>query len=184
VCRHRGAELCTGSGSGNIIRCPYHGWTYTLEGALHGTPEFEGVEDWDRSRVRLPEFRAEIWGPYVFVCQDADTPSLSEVWGAIPGEVERIGCPVGRLQFARRRDYVIDCNWKVYVDNYLEGYHLPAAHPSLFRELDYSQYRVDTFRYYSSQIAPIKARGEGPRRYAYQDDSRQVLYYWIFPITC
>jgi len=88
---------------------------------------------------------------------------------------------VDKPEFACRRDYVIECNWKVYVDNYLEGYHLPAAHPSLFRELDYAQYRVDTFRYYSSQIAPIKSRGEGERRYAYQDDSQQALYYWIFP---
>jgi choline monooxygenase len=95
--------------------------------------------------------------------------------------VADIGCPVDRLDFVYRRDYVIECNWKVYVDNYLEGYHLPAAHPSLFRELDYAQYRVDTCRYYSSQIAPIKAGAGNDRRYAYDDDSRQALYYWIFP---
>ena len=77
---------------------------------------------------------------------------------------------------------MIECNWKVYVDNYLEGYHLPAAHPSLFRELDYAQYRVDTFRHYSSQIAPIRARDTGaPRRYEFTDDNRSALYYWIFP---
>jgi choline monooxygenase len=181
VCRHRGSELCSGRGAGNVIRCPYHGWSYTLDGALHGAPEFEGVAGWDRSNIRLPEFRAEIWGPYVFVCQDAAAPSLGEVWGAIPEEVAAIGCPVDNLEFACRRDYLIECNWKVYIDNYLEGYHLPAAHPGLFRELDYAQYRVDTFRYYSSQIAPIKARSGGERRYAYEDDSRQALYFWIFP---
>ena len=181
VCRHRGSELCTGQGRGNVIRCPYHGWTYTLDGGLHGAPEFEGVQDWDRSAVRLPQFRAEIWGPYVFVCQDPTMPSLAEVFGRIPSETGALGCPLDRLHFSARRDYVIDCNWKVYVDNYLEGYHLPAAHPSLFRELDYARYRVETFRYYSSQIAPIKPRTEGPRRYEYADDSQQALYYWIFP---
>jgi choline monooxygenase len=181
VCRHRGSELCSGRGSGNVIRCPYHGWTYTLDGALHGAPEFEGVAAWDRRDVRLPQFRVDTWGPYVFVCQDDAAPALSEVWGAIPEEAVAIGCPIAGLEFHSRRDYIIECNWKVYVDNYLEGYHLPAAHPSLFRELDYAQYRVETFRYYSSQIAPIKARAEGPRRYAYQDDSQRALYYWVFP---
>jgi choline monooxygenase len=184
VCRHRGAELCSGRGDASIIRCPYHAWTYTLDGRLHGAPEFDGVADWDRSQVHLPEFRAEVWGPYVFVCQGRDTPPLAGVLGAIPDEVARIGCPVDRLEFACRRDYTIECNWKVYVDNYLEGYHLPAAHPSLFRELDYANYRVDTFRYYSSQIAPIRARETvqaSPRRYEYADSTNQALYYWIFP---
>src|SRR5207302_6234404 len=137
---------------------------------------------WDRSKVRLPEFRAEIWGPYVFVCQDAAAPTLKQMWGAIPEQTAAIGCPVDKLQFASRRDYVIECNWKVYVDNYLEGYHLPAAHPSLFRELDYAQYRVETFRHYSSQIAPIRAAGGGEaRRYEFGDDANRALYYWIFP---
>jgi len=181
ICRHRGSELCAGRGRSNVIRCPYHGWTYSLDGSLHGAPEFEGVRDWDRTGVRLPQFRAETWGPYVFVCQDSDAPPLADVFGAIPEETAAIGCPLDRLKFACRRDYVIECNWKVYVDNYLEGYHLPAAHPSLFRELDYSGYRVETFRYYSSQIAPIKPRTREPRRYDYADASRRALYYWIFP---
>jgi choline monooxygenase len=184
VCRHRGSELCTGAGSGAVIRCPYHGWTYQLDGRLHGAPEFEGVEEWDRGGVRLPEFRAERWGPYIFVNMDAGAPPLAEVMGAIPREVAAIGCPIDRLRHAYRRDYVIECNWKVYVDNYLEGYHLPAAHPSLFRELDYAQYRVETFAHYSSQIAPIRAAGGAEsRRYAFGDSSNSALYYWIFPNT-
>ena len=182
VCRHRGAELCAGRGEGAVIRCPYHAWTYTLDGALHGAPEFEGVADWDRAEVRLPEFCAEQWGPYIFVCMDPQAPALADVLGAIPAEIAAIGCPIDRLRFACRRDYTIECNWKVYIDNYLEGYHLPAAHPSLFRELDYSQYRVETFRYYSSQIAPIRARGGAePRRYQFTESTNDALYYWIFP---
>src|SRR5256885_15990504 len=65
-----------------------------------------------------------------------------------------------RSQFAERRDYVIDCNWKIYVDNYLEGYHIPIAHPGLMKEIDYAHYRTDTFRYYSQQFAPIRAMKE------------------------
>ncbi|MBZ5726444.1 MAG: Rieske 2Fe-2S domain-containing protein [Acidobacteriia bacterium] len=183
VCRHRGAVLAEGAGQANVIRCPYHAWTYALDGRLLGQPEFDGVADWDRSRVCLPQFAAETWGPFVFVNQDRAAPPLAEVWGAIPGEIAALGCPIERLRWAVRRDYVIACNWKVYIDNYLEGYHLPAAHPSLFRELDYAQYRVETFRHYSSQIAPIRARtGDSERRrYAFADSSRSALYYWIFP---
>ncbi len=184
VCRHRAAVLAEGTGDAAAIRCPYHAWTYSLEGKLLAQPEFEGVEEWDRSSVCLPPFRAEVWGPFVFVNQDVSAPPLSEVLGAIPGEIAKIGCPIDQLRFSRRRDYVIECNWKVYIDNYLEGYHLPAAHPSLFRELDYQNYKVETFRYYSSQIAPIRPRKEGgaeDRRYEFSEGGRSALYYWLFP---
>ena len=140
----------------NHLRCPYHAWTYALDGKLLVAPEFEGVGNWKLSDVCLPQVRVEVWGPFVFVNVDGQAPPLAEVMGDIPRGVAELGCPIDQLHFSYRRDYVIKCNWKVYVDNYLEGYHLPAAHPSLFRELDYDQYRVDTFRYYSSQYAPIR----------------------------
>jgi len=181
VCRHRGAVIAEGGGQAASLRCPYHAWTYGLDGRLLGQPEFEGVEDWDRTAVSLPRFQAETWGPFVFVNQDPHAPPLADVLGAIPEETRQSGCPIGDLHFSYRRDYEIRCNWKVYIDNYLEGYHLPAAHPSLFRELDYRNYRVDTFRYYSSQIAPIRERSDEPRRYQYEDAGRSALYYWIFP---
>jgi choline monooxygenase len=181
VCRHRASVIADGYGKSATLRCPYHGWTYALDGRLLACPEFEGVLDWETSSVRLPEYRVETWGPYVFVNQDVSAKPLAEVFGDIPAQVAKIGCVVDRLEFSQRRDYVIDCNWKVYIDNYLEGYHLPAAHPGLFRELDYSQYRVDTFRYYSSQHAPIRPlRANQPDR-RYTADGLSALYYWIFP---
>jgi len=170
VCRHRASLIAEGKGSGPSLRCPYHNWTYSLEGRLLSQPEFEGVEDWDKDRICLPQFRVAVWGPFVFVNQDAQAPSIDEVLGKIPSEVASIGCEVGRLHFVERRDYLINCNWKVYIDNYLEGYHLPAAHPGLYRAVDYKQYRVDTFAYYSSQYAPMRD-GSGA----------DALYYWIFP---
>jgi choline monooxygenase len=170
VCRHRGTVIAQEKGSGPVLRCPYHAWTYNLDGTLLGAPEFEGVENWDRGSVCLPQFRVETLGPFVFVNLDPSAPALADVLGAIPSEIAAIGCPLDRLRSEERRDYVIECNWKVYIDNYLEGYHLPAAHPSLFRALDYAQYRVDTYRYYSSQIAPLRTGAGG-----------QALYYWLFP---
>jgi len=183
VCRHRGSTLVEGSGSASVLKCPYHGWTYSLDGRLFGQPEFEGVENWDRSKICLPEFRVETWGPFVFVNQDPHAPSLQQVMETIPQEAAGIGCHLDKLRFACRRDYVLNCNWKVYIDNYLEGYHLPTAHPGLFRELDYSQYRVEPHRYYSAQIAPIRVKGKdgGTRRYEFSDSSQGALYYWIFP---
>ena len=178
--KHRAASARTVS-TANVLRCPYHAWTYGLDGRLLGQPEFEGVEDWDRAAVRLPRFQVETWGPFVFVNQDPEAPPLAEVLGAIPRETAESGCPIGHLHLSYRRDYEIQCNWKVYIDNYLEGYHLPAAHPSLYRELDYQQYRVDTYRYYSSQIAPIRARSGEARRYQFEDAGRSALYYWLFP---
>lgn len=169
VCRHRASIVVNGKGHGPSLRCPYHNWTYSLDGQLLSQPEFEGVEDWDKSRVCLPKFRADTWGPFVFVNQDPSAPALLEVLGDIPREVAGIGCEIDRLRCAERRDYVVNCNWKVYVDNYLEGYHLPAAHPRLYRAVDYGQYRVDTHRYYSSQYAPLRQGGS------------RALYYWIFP---
>jgi choline monooxygenase len=155
-----------------------------LDGRLLACPEFEGVEDWDKSQIALPAYRVEEWGPFVFVNLDPQAPPLLEVLGRIPEEVAQLGCDISRLHRSLRRDYEIACNWKVYVDNYLEGYHLPAAHPGLFRELDYAKYRVDTFRYYSSQFAPIRPRKEATndkRQYEYSESGPSALYYWIFP---
>jgi choline monooxygenase len=170
VCRHRASRIVEGRGSAGVLRCPYHAWTYELNGQLLGTPEFDGVNDWDRSKIYLPRFQVDTWGPFVFVNLDPHAPSITDVWGEIPHQVAEFGCPVDKLRPSARRDYVINCNWKVYIDNYLEGYHLPAAHPGLFRALDYSQYRVDTFRYHSAQYAPMRSpEGSG------------ALYFWIFP---
>ena len=181
VCRHRASLIACGKGEGSVLKCPYHGWTYQLDGRLLGAPEFDGVNDWDRASVCLPQYRVQIWGPFVFVNVDGEAPPLEEVMGAIPQEVANIGCAIGDLQFAYRRDYVINCNWKVYVDNYLEGYHLPTAHPGLFRELDYSQYRVDPHRWYSSQYAPMRPPRDPEQKRQYSEEDQSALYFWIFP---
>jgi choline monooxygenase len=175
VCRHRASIIVDPadvSRKGATLRCPYHNWTYALDGRLIACPEFEGVLDWDTSSVVLPQFRVEIWGPHVFVNQDANAPALADVFGDIPQEVAKVGCAVDQLQFSERRDYIVECNWKVYIDNYLEGYHLPAAHPGLMRELEYPQYRVDTYRYYSSHFAPIKP----PRNTAHNAVGRESSF--------
>jgi choline monooxygenase len=186
VCRHRAGTVATGKGNRKSLQCRYHGWTYSLDGRLLAQPEFEGVNDWNKNEICLPSIKVDSWGPFVFVNLDPDSPTLLDVLGDIPKEVAQKGFDLGAMRSVERRDYIIDCNWKVYVDNYLEGYHVPIAHPGLFRELDYEQYRVDTFRYYSSQYAPIRPAKDGElqgrdRRYVRSEAEAEALYYWIFP---
>jgi phenylpropionate dioxygenase-like ring-hydroxylating dioxygenase large terminal subunit len=189
VCRHRAAQVVVSKGNRRSLQCPYHGWTYGLDGRLQVAREMEGTENFNKTDFGLKPIRVDQWGPFIFANLDNDAPSLTEVLGAIPQEVSAAGYDVGKMQLVERRDYVIDCNWKVYVDNYLEGYHLPIAHPGLFKELDYDAYRVETFRYYSKQHAPIRELKPGEeagrdRRYIRQPGTEEdALYYWVFPNT-
>jgi choline monooxygenase len=151
VCAHRAGPVAVGKGNRKSLQCRYHGWTYALDGRLLSAPEFDGVNDWDKNAVCLQQVKVEAWGPFVFVNLDPEAEPLMDIYGPIGEEIRRKGFKIDHMRAMERRDYYIECNWKVYVDNYLEGYHVPIAHPGLFRELDYDQYRVDTFRYYSSQ---------------------------------
>ncbi|PWT93006.1 MAG: (2Fe-2S)-binding protein, partial [Acidobacteria bacterium] len=172
-----------GRGNRKSLQCRYHGWTYKLDGSLFTQPEFEGVKNWDKSKICLPSFRAEEFGPTVFTNLESNSIPFAQILGNIPTEVREKGFHPESMRFVERRDYEVKCNWKVYIDNYLEGYHIPIAHPGLFRELEYEQYRVDTFRYYSSAHAPIReARDPGiDRRFVRTGAESKALYYWIFP---
>ncbi|HLK04995.1 MAG TPA: SRPBCC family protein [Candidatus Acidoferrum sp.] len=183
VCRHRAGPIALGSGCKNVMRCQYHGWTYTLEGKLIGTPDVDGIEFFDRSTMGMVPLRLDTWGDLIFVNFDSNAEPLATVLGEIPNQAR--GFDFENLKLAERRDYVINCNWKVYVDNYLEGYHIPIAHPGLMKEIDYAQYRTDTYRYYSQQFAPIRAMkpdDSSERFYAPGTGGLQeALYFWIFP---
>jgi phenylpropionate dioxygenase-like ring-hydroxylating dioxygenase large terminal subunit len=186
VCRHRAGVLAVGKGNRKSLQCRYHGWTYTLDGKLFAQPEFEGVKDWNKDEICLPSFKTEPWGPFVFVNINPQASSFLEAMGQIPKEVGEAGFNIDSMHFLERRDYIVNCNWKVYIDNYLEGYHIPIAHPGLFREVDYEQYRVETFRYYSQAHAPIRKAKEGEiaerdRRFVRTEAESSALYYWIFP---
>ena len=182
VCRHRAGPIAAGRGCKNVLRCGYHGWTYALDGRLIGTPDVDGVEFFDRSCMGMVPLQVETWGQFIFVNFDGEAEPLTAFLGEIPRQCR--GFEFAGLELAERREYVIDCNWKVYVDNYLEGYHIPIAHPGLMREIDYSQYRTETFRYYSQQFAPIRAMKKeesADRLYAPGAGLKEALYFWVFP---
>lgn len=181
VCRHRAGPVAIGKGARKSLTCKYHGWTYALDGKLVTTPELGEVKDFDKRCHGLRSVNVATFGPIVFANLDPDPEPLTSVLGAIPKETESFRLDAMRL--VARKDYELKCNWKTYVDNFLEGYHLPTVHPGLFKELDYEAYRVETHRLYSSQVAPIRpVKDSASRHYAPTTAGEQeALYYWVFP---
>ncbi|HTZ31432.1 MAG TPA: SRPBCC family protein [Methylomirabilota bacterium] len=182
VCRHRAGPIAEGAGCRNVLNCGYHGWTYTLDGRLIGTPEIDGVEFFDRSTMGMVPLRCETWEQFIFVNFSRNGPSLAEYLGNIPALES--GFSFRGLSLAERRDYTVNCNWKVYVDNYLEGYHIPIVHPGLMKEIDYPRYRCETFRYHSQQLGPVRALKPGEeaeRIYTPGMGLKAALYFWVFP---
>ncbi len=181
VCRHRAGAVCTGAGRKPVLQCSYHGWTYGLDGRLRGTPEWDGVQDFDRTVYGLPSYRLETWGDLLFVCLDPSVPALLDVLGEIVPET-RSTDRAGWKPF-RTHEWTVECNWKVYVDNYLEGYHIPIVHPGLFKQIDYARYRVELRGLHSRQHAPLRKAAEDSlyRRHLAEGEEPQADYYWLFP---
>ncbi|HEX7312712.1 MAG TPA: SRPBCC family protein [Pyrinomonadaceae bacterium] len=177
VCRHRAGPVAAGEGRCGSFRCGYHGWTYGLDGRLLAAREFEGVEGWSREETALPEFATDEWGALVFVNLDARAAPLAETLADLPALAA--GRDWGSMQLAARKEWTVECNWKTYVDNYLEGYHIPVVHPALHRELDYARYRTETRRFYSIQHAPL--RPTASRIPVAEDGGPGALYFWVFP---
>jgi choline monooxygenase len=182
VCRHRAGNPASGCGNRKLFRCGYHGWTYRLDGALLVTPEFDGVEDFDPAEFGLVPVRLEEWFNLIFVNLDGEAPPLHESLGELPNQAEKFD--FGAMKFSDRRTYEMNCNWKTYIDNYLEGYHVPSVHPSLNREINYGGYTVEPHSYYVRQWTPIrrsKSADATPRRYKQTRADLTADYFWIFP---
>ena len=175
VCRHRGGPLALEpEGCVNALQCKYHGWTYLLDGSLRGVPAMDHTELFDRKDFGLHPIRVEEWQGLVFVNLDPDARPLDHFMEGIAEQIAPMR--LDRLRFVRRVDYAVACNWKVYVDNYLEGYHVPYVHPELAKLYDYRQYVTTTARWYSLQHSPLT----GDNLYS-RDGGGEAFYYCIFP---
>lgn len=182
VCRHRAGPAAQGCGSRKLFRCAYHGWTYGLDGSLISATEIEGVEGFRPEDFALVPVRTEEWFNLIFVNLDANALPLQQSLGTLPRQAERF--PFTGMKLFERRTYDMKCNWKTYVDNYLEGYHLPSVHPGLNRELDYNAYVVEPHEHYVRQFSPIRGAQPGdltPRRYQESREDLTTDYFWIFP---
>lgn len=173
VCAHRAGPLarCNGTGA-TRLRCLYHGWTFGLDGRLITAPGMREAEGFDSSKIRLmPVAVVERLG-LVFVDLSGTALPIDTVLAGIAQRLQSID--IGKMRFLRHHLYTVECNWKVYIDNYLEGHHLPYVHPKLTQTLDFSQYSYEETAHYSLQHAPI-VESDG----AYGLGT--AYYYFIFP---
>jgi choline monooxygenase len=181
VCRHHAAAVVTEpEGCVSLLRCPYHGWTYSLEGALKGTPEFDGVCGYDRSANGLVPIHVETWEKFVFVNLHSDPAPLHEFLGAL---VERARpLEFSKLNFVGRRSYTLNCNWKVFVDNYLDGgYHVPHLHKGLNSVLDYVNYTIENVDRCCIQSSPMKPSDAADSATAATRKGDYAHYLWQYP---
>jgi choline monooxygenase len=181
VCRHHAMivmnEPC---GHAQHMRCPYHGWTYSLEGELRGMTEFEGVRDFDRAQNGLVPVRVEIWENFVFVNLDPHAASLPDFLGALVGLARPLG--FANLKFVERRSYTLDCNWKVYVDNFLDGgYHVPHMHKGLNSVLDYKNYTIENVDRCCVQSSPVAVDTDSEASAAATRKGDRAFYFWQYP---
>jgi choline monooxygenase len=185
VCRHHAAAVMTDPhGNAPQMRCPYHGWTYSLEGELKGTPDFSGVCDFDRAGNGLIPVEIAVWENWVFVKTDGgQRPPLNDSiqdWLGVQlvNEIGALG--LSNLHWFDRRTYTIDCNWKVFVDNYLDGgYHVPHLHKGLDSVLDYSNYKIECGGRHCLQSSPMVTTDNADLAAMRTGD--RALYYWIYP---
>ena len=181
VCRHHAAAVMTDlEGTAQILRCPYHGWTYSLTGQLQGTPEFAGVGNFDRRTHGLLPVETALWKDWLFTKLESGRPTLEEFLG--DDLAERVkGLDLKNFHWLERRRYTVDCNWKVYIDNYLDGgYHVPSVHRGLHSVLDYQQYLIENGARFCVQSSPLVADGaDAPTSKVRKGD--RAFYYWIYP---
>jgi choline monooxygenase len=180
VCRHHAAAVVTQPcGQASLLHCPYHGWNYGLDGSLKGMPEFEGVENFDRAQNGLVPIRVETWECFVFINLDNHAAPLTEFLGGLAKRVAPLG--ISKLHYFDRRTYNIACNWKVFVDNYLDGgYHVPHLHKGLNSVLDYKQYTIENEDRYCLQSSPMVASDTDAATGAARKGDR-AWYFWQHP---
>ncbi len=184
VCRHRGFVLCDADDRRETIQCPYHAWTYDLDGSLRSAPRGELEPGFDRDALGLVAVAVDEWGPFVFVNRDLSAEPLATFLGELPSLLATGGIELDALRFHERTtSEPYACNWKVCAENFLECYHCAVAHPALSKAIDVSKdgYRLETHRWFSSQRSPARNGGGGV--YDATGDIAQGQFYYLFPNT-
>ncbi len=184
VCRHHAAAVATmpehaPCGHAQSFRCPYHGWNYGLDGSLKGMPEFAGVCNFERADNGLVPIAVDTWEDFVFVNLAPKPDPLRDYLHDLVAQVSPLGLTT--LRFHSRKEYTLNCNWKVYVDNYLDGgYHVPHLHKGLNSVLDYSHYTIENGRHHCLQSSPMVASLEDAQVSETRHGDR-AWYFWLYP---
>jgi choline monooxygenase len=181
VCRHHAAAVLTEpQGKAESLRCPYHGWTYDLQGALIHMPEFGGVANFSRAGNGLVPIQTAEWIGWIFAKLDQGGPSLEEYLGN--DVLESYKAPnLEQFRWFERRSYRLSCNWKVFVDNYLDGgYHVPHIHGDLNSVLEPGKYKIEIGQRHCLQWSPMSTSESETQAASFRAGDR-ALYYWIYP---
>jgi len=170
VCRHRAGPLAE-DGEGHCegaIVCRYHGWRYALDGRLANARDFGPAEGFDPRDFALFSLKCETWRGFIFVNMDSDAAPLGETIAPLDARTHDV--PLESFRFWRRQTHELRCNWKNYVENYLEGYHVPLVHPTLNEQIDAAKYSVDI-------VPPAIIHWAPPRG----DVPMSGLWAWLWP---
>jgi len=180
VCRHHAAQLLEGEGCVERLVCPYHGWTYGLDGTLKSAPGMGAQRQFDRARFALPEVPVEVWGPLVFLHPGQPLRPVAQELAPLAARFEEFG--MQGLKHVARRRYPIRCNWKVFVDNYLDGgYHVAHLHKGLAGQLSMERYTTELFERCNLQTCPSAEDASFHGRDFRDRIGRGALYAWIHP---
>jgi choline monooxygenase len=181
VCRHHAAQVCQGEGTLRELVCPYHGWTYRLDGRLTRAPGLGRNDVFDRDQFSLLPASVSAWAPLAFIHLGTPDASLDAQFAELGPRLIRMR--TGELKFVARRSYELRCNWKVYVDNYLDGgYHVAVLHKALAGQLDLDTYVTELFDRVSIQScrAPETAPAESGGDFAARIGD-EALYAFVYP---
>ncbi|WP_069814417.1 aromatic ring-hydroxylating oxygenase subunit alpha [Streptomyces sp. TP-A0874] len=159
VCRHRLHSLAEGSGNKPLLQCPYHGWTYGLDGQLRSAPRSDREPGFDCSTISLAAVSVEQWDQWVFVNPDPHAEPLHSVTEEIRSRTDQLNADLKDYRFEVRYEYTMDCNWKIWAENAVECYHCPTLHRTSFGktyEVGPSDYNLDSGDHTIWHDGPIK----------------------------
>ncbi len=183
VCRHRAAEVVLAErGNRRTLQCHYHAWTYGLDGTLRAAPGEKDQPDFYRADFSLVRVRAETWGPLLFVNPDAEAPPLADTLGELPAILADAGLELETLRLREEADYETAANWKVVVDNQLECYHCPIAHPAFMTLVDVDDYTTEEFPTFTVQRGRVRDSARaGSSPYRIGGGVEDSLYVFLWP---
>ena len=178
VCRHRGHVVAEGCGSRATLQCPYHAWTYELDGSLRRAPRSEREPGFDPAGISLFAVSVDTWGPFVFLNPDPEADPLADALGRLPEIVATSGLDLDGLRFHSHDPWEQAVNWKVALENYLECYHCPVAHPGFSKviDVDPDSYRLSVEEGVLSQVGPLREK-------ALPGEMHQSQYHFVWPNT-
>jgi choline monooxygenase len=183
VCRHRGSELVLEkSGNRRTLQCHYHAWTWGLDGSLRSAPHSQEQEEFNKADFPLIDLRVETFGPLIFINSGPECASLAAALGQLPAIIRAAGADIDSLNFRERRDYAIQANWKVVVENFLECYHCAISHPGFANLIDLDKYQVVPYDRCSVQRGPVKASARAQHNQAFAaGEGREGIYTYLWP---